>query len=72
MTYDVAVSGNISILTVSFNDEGIDLTASIQVDGYEDAALQYLPFFEQDLRRNYTHLFPQPEMDFEFEEEMEQ
>lgn len=61
MTYEITQAGNISILGVSFVDEGVELTEHIRVDGDERAALAYLPFFERDLRRNYAHLFPQPE-----------
>lgn len=61
MTYEITASDNVSILGVSFLDEGVDLVEHIKVDGGEQAALAYLPFFVADLRRNYAHLFPQPE-----------
>ena len=61
MKYEITASGNVSILGVSFVDEGVELTEHIKVDGGEQAALAYLPFFVADLRRNYAHLFPQPE-----------
>lgn len=60
MTYEITASDNVSILGVSFLDEGVDLVEHIKVDGGESAALAYLPFFVADLRRNYAHLFPQP------------
>ena len=63
MTYEITASDNVSILGVSFVDEGIDLTDHIKVDGDEQKALAYLPFFVADLKRNYAHLFPQPIVD---------
>ena len=60
MTYVITVSEGVSSLEVSFVDEGINLVEQIKVDGGEDKALSYLPFFVNDLKRNYSHLFPQP------------
>lgn len=60
MIYEITASENVSILGVSFADEGVELTEHIKVDSGEQAALAYLPFFVADLRRNYAHLFPQP------------
>lgn len=60
MIYEVTASDNVTILGVSFVDEGIELTENIKVDGDEQKALAYLPFFVADLKRNYSHLFPQP------------
>lgn len=62
MKYEITVVGKTSILGVSFADEGVELTEYIKVDGNEQAALAYLPFFVADLKRNYAHLFPQPEV----------
>ncbi len=61
MTYDIVTNSGTSVLTVSFLDEGVNLTKNIHVDSAEEAALMYLPFFERDLRHNYSHLFPQLE-----------
>ena len=60
MTYEIRDGGAVTVLRVSFLDEGVDLIASITVDGGERATLGYLPFFEADLRRTYAHLFPLP------------
>ena len=61
MIYQIIAVGKTSILGVSFVDEGIELTEHITVDSGEQAALAYLPFFVADLKRNYAHLFPQPQ-----------
>lgn len=60
MIYNTNAIGNQTLLTIDFNDEGVNLTQSILVDGDETKALQYLPFFEKDCRRNFAYLFPQP------------
>jgi len=60
MTYEITEVGSTSILGVSFVDEGVDLTEHIRIDGNEQAALNYLPFYKKDLCREYAHLFPQP------------
>ena len=62
ITNTQAVDSNRIRLTLDFMDEGIDLTGSMLVAGDESAALAYAHFFEQDLRRNNTELFPVPEM----------
>ena len=49
-------------INVSFSDEGVDLTGETSVIGGEQKALDYLPFFERDLRRNFADQFPQPEL----------
>lgn len=56
------VDNNRTRLTLDFLDEGIDFTGTMLVAGDESAALAYAHFFEQDLRRNNTELFPQPEI----------
>ena len=61
MTYVITVSEGVSSLEVSFVDEGVDLVDHVIVDGGEAKAIAYLPFFVADLRRNYAHLFPQPQ-----------
>ena len=50
-------------LTIDFNDEGVNLIGETEVVGDESKALSYAPFFEQDLRRNNTELFPVPEIE---------
>ena len=50
-------------LTVDFSDEGVSLVGETEVVGDESKALSYAPFFEQDLRRNNTELFPMPEIE---------
>lgn len=62
MKYEITiVSENVSILGVTFADEGVELTEHITVDDDEQKAIDYLPFFEKDCRRNYADKFPQPE-----------
>jgi len=60
MTHSVVRNEKGTLLTINFGDEGVELTQSILVDGDEAKALQYLPFFEKDCRRNFAYLFPQP------------
>ena len=48
-------------LTIDFSDENIVLVGETEVVGNTDTALAYAPFFEQDIRRNNTELFPVPE-----------
>ena len=50
-------------LTIDFNDENITLVGETEVVGDENKALSYTHFFEQDLRRNNTELFPVPEIE---------
>jgi len=50
-------------LTIDFNDEGVNLIGETEIVGDESKALSYAPFFEQDLRRNNTELFPMPEIE---------
>ena len=47
-------------LTIDFNGEGVNLIGETEVVGDESKALAYAHFFEQDLRRNNTELFPVP------------
>jgi hypothetical protein len=47
-------------ITVSFLDEGIDLTGSAIVNGDVEG---YVPFLVADLRRANTDLFPAPEIE---------
>lgn len=63
MTYTITVLGDETTkIDVSFADEDVVLTGCTYVKGGEEEALAYLPTFERDLRRNYAHLFPQPEI----------
>lgn len=48
-------------INVDFSDEGVGLTGETSVLGNERKAAEYLPFFERDLRRNFSDQFPQPE-----------
>jgi hypothetical protein len=50
-------------LILDFSDEGVSLVGETEVVGDESKALSYAPFFEQDLRRNNTELFPVPEIE---------
>jgi len=62
MTYKITdlEDGRIEI-EISFLDEDIDLVGKTTIIGEENDAKKYLPFFEKDLRVNYSHLFPIPE-----------
>lgn len=63
MTHDIFVNDdNTATISVSFLDEGIDLQGNTSVKGGVAEALRYLPLFEADLRRNFSYLFPLPEM----------
>ena len=63
MTYTMAVnSGGTTTIQINFADENVDLQGEISVKGGEAEAMRYLPTFEADLRRNFTELFPVPEM----------
>ena len=57
------ISENLTKLTIDFSDENIVLVGETEVVGDESKALSYAPFFEQDLRRNNTELFPVPEIE---------
>lgn len=61
MIHVFTLDGSVTKIHVDFIDEGVELTGDTSVIGDEKKALAYLPFFETDLRRNYSHLFPQPE-----------
>ena len=61
MTHVFTTDGNLTNIAVSFADEGVDLTGETSVIGDEQKALDYLPFFERDLRLNFADRFPQPE-----------
>lgn len=62
MTHTITVLENgTAKINVDFSDEGVNLQGETFVKGGEVEALNYLPVFEQDLRRNYYELFPKPE-----------
>lgn len=62
MTHKVTVlDDGTTKIEVDFSDEGINLRGETYVKGGEAEAKNYLPIFEQDLRRNYSELFPKSE-----------
>lgn len=69
MTYKITnlEDGRIEI-EISFLDEDIDLVGKTTIIGEENDAEKYLPFFEKDLRVNYSYLFPTPEPELILEE----
>ena len=63
MTYEFIDNQNgTTTINVSFTDESVDLQGTTTIKGGEKEALEYLPVFEADLRRNYSDLFPLTEM----------
>lgn len=56
------ISEKLTKLTIDFSDEGVSLVGETEVVGDASKALSYASFFEADLRRNNTELFPVPEM----------
>jgi hypothetical protein len=62
VTYELTDNQGTVTLSVSFADEDIDLQGQIDVKGTDADALNYLPTFEGDLRRNYAYLWPLPVM----------
>lgn len=60
MTHTVTIVEGKTVLTVDYTDEGVSLQQQIIVDGTEQQAENYLPFFDRDCRRNFADLFPQP------------
>ena len=50
-------------LAIDFSDEGVSLVGETEVVGNTDTARAYASFFEADLRRNNTELFPVPEIE---------
>ena len=57
------ISEKLTKLTIDFSDENIVLVGETEVVGDEGKALAYVHFFEADLRRNNTELFPVPEIE---------
>ena len=57
------ISEKLTKLTIDFSDEGVSLVGETEVVGNEDTARGYASFFEADLRRNNTELFPVPEIE---------
>lgn len=59
MTYSVEqVSENKWLVTVDFNDEGIDRKATNEVIGTEEQAIAYATVLARDFRENNAELFP--------------
>lgn len=59
MTYELVESmDGTTTITVDFADEGVELEGITHVKGNTDNARSYLPVFEQDLRNNYSDIFP--------------
>lgn len=61
MTYQLTTEDNLTRIAISFTDEGVELAGETSVIGGEQNAIDYLPFFERDLRRNFADRFPQPQ-----------
>lgn len=61
MRYEITEVGKVSILGISFDDEGVDLTEHTTIVGNRQAAMDYLSHFVKDCHQNYAHLFPRPE-----------
>ena len=69
MTYQITDMGNgTHKIQVSFSDEGVALEGETTVKGSPEDAERYVSVFERDLRINYAHLFPQPELEQHDEE----
>ena len=62
MMRELCQNDNLTTIKVSFADEGVELAGETTIIGDEQQALDYLPFFERDLRRNFAEKFPQPEL----------
>jgi hypothetical protein len=56
----VANETNKWIVTVDFNDEGVDAIAQNEVRGTEDQAHAYAMTLARDFRENHADLFPPP------------
>lgn len=66
LTTTEIISEKLTKLTIDFSDENVELVGETEVVGNESIARAYASFFEADLRRNNSELFPLPEMpDFE-------
>ena len=48
-------------IAVDYADEGIELQGTTTIIGGEAKATAYIGVFDEDLRRNNSHLFPTPE-----------
>jgi hypothetical protein len=63
MVHNITIVGDgTAKINVDFSDELVDLQGETFVKGGETEALQYLPVFEADLRRNNSEKFPLPEI----------
>jgi hypothetical protein len=63
MTYEIIenVDGT-TTLHMNFIDENVDIQGEICIKGGTEAAISYVPFFENDLRCNFADRFPVSEM----------
>jgi hypothetical protein len=57
-------------VTISYADEGIDLTVTKKFIGDEKEADNYVQAMDRDARVNHAHLFPLPEPVIYEDEEM--
>ena len=61
MTYTInQISENKWLVTVDFNDEGVNQSTSNEIIGTEDQAIAYAPVLARDYRENHAELFPLP------------
>ena len=64
MTYTInQISENKWLVTVDFNDEGVNQSTSNEIIGTEDQAIAYAPVLARDFRENNAELFPLPQDD---------
>lgn len=63
MTYEIIknIDGT-TTLHMNFIDENVDIQGEICIKGGTEAAISYVPFFENDLRCNFADRFPVSEM----------
>ena len=64
MRYTITELGDgITRLQMNFADESVDLECETVVGGDSDVAEGYVSIFERDMRANFRHLFPMPEIE---------
>lgn len=56
-----ALTDNRQQIDLDYADEGIELQGSTTIIGDTARAASYVEVFDRDLRKTYSHLFPQPE-----------
>lgn len=62
MTHNIIENQNgTTSIIIDFIAEGVDLQCETSVKGDAAAAEQYLPFFEEDMRKNFADRWPEPE-----------